>query len=172
MTNLYTVAIIISRALLFFFLVILWYRFESETDTVHSHYNGHILDMMHVLDLLSPEVRQHLLYSNCQQLQTLFVRIGHHEAVHVHHRLLIGFDMLLVVHQHIQKFNRVHRQVHVDVVWILETFGQLVMLFVYFAHRLPCAHVPAQHLRLHFVYFAIHLEILVAVGIQIVRNYK
>lgn len=41
----------------------------------------------------------------------------------MHKWIFIGFDMLLVVDQHIQKFDCIDWQVHVDVVGVLEVFG-------------------------------------------------
>lgn len=143
--------------LLRLFLLMLLLLFESETNTVHPHYHRHVLNMMHVLNLLRPKLRQHFLYPRTQQLQTLLIRVRHHKTIHMHQRVLIRYDMLVIIHQHVQKFNSIDWQIHVDVVGLLEINGELVMLFVYSAHSLTSTHVPAYHLRLDFVYLTVQL---------------
>lgn len=128
--------------------------------------------MVHMLDELRPEIGQHLLDAHRQQLFAFFVGVGHYEAIDMDQGHLLSFELLVIIAQHVQKLDSIHWQVHVDMVWLLELMRQRTVLTVDLAHCLPGTHVPAQHLIFDLVYFGVCHQVLVAVGVEIVRNHK
>jgi hypothetical protein len=90
----------------------------------------------------------------------------------MHQRQLLCLQLFVIVDQHVQKLNGVHREVHVDVIWQLELDREGGVLFVDLSHGLASTHVPADHPLLHLVEFGVGHQVLVTVGVEVVGDHE
>ena len=115
---------------------------------------------------------KNLFDASCQELLALLVGVRNDEAVHMHLRHFFCFQPLLIILKDVQELNCVNREIHVYVVGAAKVYRQIAFLSVELLHRLPGAHVPAEHPRIHLVYEAVFFQVLVTVGVQVVGNHK
>lgn len=145
---------------------------QREAEAVHSHDDGDILNMVEMRNEAGLEGGKNLFDASCQELLALLVGVRNYEAVHVHLRHFLCFQFLLIILKNVQELNCVNREIHVDVVGAAKVHRQTALLIVELFHRLPGAHVPAEHPPLHLVCKAVFLQVLVTVRVQIVGNHE
>lgn len=152
----------------FMFLILILLCFvtgtETKTDTIHSHKNCHIFNMMHNFNIFLFEPWKYFLYPSSNDSNTLFIRICNYKTIHMHQRHLTSFHTTTIINQHIQKLNSIYWQIHINVIHIsiesiLINLMVLIILMhlVYFTYGLPCTHVPTENSLCDFVELAIYL---------------
>lgn len=138
---------------------------QPNANTVHSHNNSNVLNMMHMLNVFNLKVRKHLFDSLTQKCFTLLLSISNHKAINMNQWHFICLHILFIVGKHIQELDGIDWKVHVDVIRILKLLFISILLSVYLSHCLTSAHVPALDTIFHLVELAIGHKELMAVRV-------
>lgn len=121
--------------------------------------------MIHFKYILLTKSRKGFSDPLCQQFLALFIRICHNKTVHMDQRHFLRFHVFAIVCEHIQKLNGIHRQVHVNMVRVLETQGQSLFFPVELPHNFSGAHVQTDHFVFDLVKFRVVDKVLVSIRI-------